>query len=82
VTWRDLTRRCERRAWTWYLARVDHGQAVGLRARTVRRWLTRRMRAAVRRSQARGSATAAMGWGLRTGVPAAAILMALTLSGA
>ena len=33
---------------------------------------------AVRRSQARGSPTAALGWGLRTGLPAAAILMALT----
>src|SRR5262249_10882682 len=30
------------------------------------------------RSQARGSVTAAMGWGLQTGLPAVAILMALT----
>ena len=26
VTWRSLTRRVERRAWTWYLARVDQGR--------------------------------------------------------
>ena len=36
------------------------------------------MRAALRRSQARGSATAAVGWGLQAGLPMAALLMALT----
>jgi hypothetical protein len=40
-------------------------------------WLVRRMRAAQRKLQAEGSATAALGWGLRTGLPAVALLMAL-----
>jgi uncharacterized membrane protein HdeD (DUF308 family) len=77
VAWRSLTRRAEHRAWTWYLARVDRGEATGLLAGIVRRHLTGRMRAAVRRLQARGSATAAIGWGLRTGLPVAALLIAV-----
>lgn len=78
VSWRGATRRCERRAWTWYLAREDAGTTRGLRVRLIHAWLVRRLRGALRRNQARGSATAALGWGLQTGLPAVALLMALT----
>jgi len=77
VAWRGLTRRIERRAWTWYLARADRGETTGFRARLVHRWLTDRMCAAIRRGRVRGSATAAIGWGLRMGLPAAALLIAV-----
>ena len=75
---RRLTRRVERRAWNRHLASVDSGTNTGFASATVRWWLVCACAAAQRRSQARGSPTAAMGWGLRTGLPAAAILMALT----
>ncbi len=78
VTWRTLTRPIERRAWNRYLLRVDNGGANGLRSSILRWWLARRMRAAVRRNRALGSPTAALGWGLQTGLPAVALLMALT----
>src|SRR5262249_37324041 len=78
VTWRALTRPVERRAWNWYLARVDRGAGSGFGRGAGAWWLVRRMRAAVRRFHARGSTTAALGWGLQTGLPAVAILMALT----
>jgi uncharacterized membrane protein HdeD (DUF308 family) len=78
VSWRRSTRRVERRAWSWYLAREDRGNTAGVACGMVRWWLVRRMCGTLRRNQARGSATAAMGWGLQTGLPAVAILMALT----
>ncbi len=78
VSWRRMTRGVERRAWVRYLAGVDQGKSAGFVSKTVHGWLVRRMRKALRRSQARGSVTAALGWGLRTGLPAVAILMALT----
>ncbi|MCI0380713.1 MAG: metallophosphoesterase [Gemmataceae bacterium] len=78
TSWRGMTRSLERRGWNWYLARADRGERAGIWSRAVGWWLARRMRKALRRSQARGSATAAMGWGLRAGLPAVAILMALT----
>jgi uncharacterized membrane protein HdeD (DUF308 family) len=78
VSWRKLTRPLERRAWTSYLAALDQNQPAGFRTRVRRWWLTRRMRAAVRRGQATGSPTAALGWGIQTGLPAVAILIALT----
>src|SRR5262249_38416174 len=33
VAWHSLTRRVERRAWTWYLARAGRGEATGRGAR-------------------------------------------------
>ncbi len=78
VAWRSLTRRAERRAWTWYLACLDQGKTPAFGSSLVRWWLIGRMRAALRRSQSRGSATAAVGWGLQAGLPLAALLMALT----
>lgn len=78
VSWRSLTRPLERRAWGWYLRRVDADKTGGARAAVTRWWLTRRMRAAVGRQQARGSATAALGWGLQRGLPYIAVLIAVT----
>jgi uncharacterized membrane protein HdeD (DUF308 family) len=76
VGWRAITRPVERRAWRRYLARVDGGRSAGL-LYPVRGWLTHRLRFAVRTSEARGSPTAALGWGLQVGLPLAAILIAL-----
>jgi uncharacterized membrane protein HdeD (DUF308 family) len=78
VTWHGVTRRIESKTWTRYLASVNNGNASGLRSSVVHWWLVRRLRMTLRSVQARGSATAALGWGFRTGLPAAAILMALT----
>lgn len=78
VTWRTLTRPFERRAWNWYLARLDKGRTTGVRPRLLRWRLVARMRAALRRNRAQGSPTAAVGWGLKVGLPAAAVLMAMT----
>jgi uncharacterized membrane protein HdeD (DUF308 family) len=78
VTWRAITRPLERRVWTRYLAAIDQDEATSFRLRVRRWWLVRRMRAAVRRSQATGSPTAALGWGFQTGLPAVAILIAIT----
>ena len=78
VTWRAATRGIERRGWSWYLSRVDQETRLGIGSSPLRWWLTRRLRSAVRSSQTHGSPTAALGWGLRTGLPVAAILMAMT----
>lgn len=78
VSWRNVTRPLERRAWTWFLARENAGRTGGVRPRLVRWWLTRRLRGALARSEARGSITAALGWGLQKGLPLAAILVAVT----
>ena len=77
VTWRVMTRRAERGAWNWYLGRVDRNASFSVASGPLRWWVVRRLRDAIRRSNARGSATAAVGWGLRAGLPAAAILMAM-----
>ncbi|MCI0682046.1 MAG: metallophosphoesterase [Gemmataceae bacterium] len=78
VSWRNLTRGVERRAWHRYLAALDSGAVPGLRSRLVQGWLTGRLRAAWRRQHTQGSPTAALGWGLQTGLPLAAILAAVT----
>jgi uncharacterized membrane protein HdeD (DUF308 family) len=78
VAWRRLTRGIERRSWTWYLRQIDQNTASRFRAGIVHWWLGRRMLAALRKAHARGSATAAAGWGLRTGLPPVAVLMAIT----
>jgi uncharacterized membrane protein HdeD (DUF308 family) len=78
LAWRRATRRIERRAWNTYLSRLDDGKPARLGSGIVRWWLIRRLRSAVRRSEASGSPTAALGWGLQMGLPAVAILMALT----
>ena len=44
----------------------------------VRRWLIARLGAARRWQHSRGSPTAALGWGLRIGLPLTAILIAIT----
>jgi uncharacterized membrane protein HdeD (DUF308 family)/3',5'-cyclic AMP phosphodiesterase CpdA len=78
ILWRASTITLERRAWNWRLATMDRNDDFGWRSKPIRWWLSRRLRSAVRRSQMQGSPTAAVGWGLRTGLPAAAILMAMT----
>lgn len=78
VAWRTATRFLERRAWGFFLAAHDQGRGAQWSARVVGVWLISRMRQALRRRRARGSATAALGWGMRTGLPAAAILIAVT----
>lgn len=75
LAWRTLTRGLERSAWRRRLAAVDQGKEGSPFARW---WLDRRLRGAVRRNLAQGSPTAALGWGLRTGLPFAAILIAVT----
>jgi uncharacterized membrane protein HdeD (DUF308 family)/predicted phosphodiesterase len=78
LTWRNLTRRFERKAWNWYLPGSDDKPRTGVSAAFVSGLLYRRMRTAVRNQQARGSPTAAVGWGLRKGLPGAALLVAMT----
>jgi uncharacterized membrane protein HdeD (DUF308 family) len=78
VTWRTMTRGVERRVWRWYLGGVDRDARFRPTSAPLRWWLTNRLRHAIRRNDARGSATAAVGWGLRAGLPFAAILMAMT----
>ena len=76
--WRWLTRPLERRAWRHYLARLDAGTPPGFVFSPVRRWLIARLGAARRWQHSRGSPTAALGWGLRIGLPLTAILIAIT----
>lgn len=76
--WRRLTRPLERRAWKKYLSRVDKGAKGWLGAGMVQRWLLGRMRVSVRASMTRGSVTAALGWGLKVGLPNTVILIAMT----
>lgn len=78
VTWRRMTRGIERRTWNRYLAGLDQGKSSRFGSRLARWWLIRRMRGALRRTQSQGSATAAAGWGLQIGLPAVALLIALT----
>jgi uncharacterized membrane protein HdeD (DUF308 family) len=78
ASWRASMAPMERRAWTWRLANFDRGVMPGWKSKPVTWWLDRRLRSAEMRSQIQGSPTAALGWGLRAGLPAAAILMAMT----
>ncbi|MGE3808477.1 MAG: metallophosphoesterase, partial [Gemmataceae bacterium] len=75
--WRFLSRPVERRLWGRYLQDVDAGEPASLAFRGSRWWLTGRMRYALHARNARGSPTAALGWGLQVGLPLTAILIAI-----
>jgi uncharacterized membrane protein HdeD (DUF308 family) len=77
LLWRKMTRPVERRAWQRLLARDDEGRGPGLTGRLRRAWLTARLRFSWRMAQARQSPRAALEWGLRVGLPATAILIAV-----
>jgi uncharacterized membrane protein HdeD (DUF308 family) len=77
LIWRKLTRPVERRAWQRLLARGDAGQGLGLTGSLSRAWLLARLRFSWRMAQARRSPRAALSWGLRVGLPATAILIAV-----
>jgi uncharacterized membrane protein HdeD (DUF308 family) len=78
AAYRTLTRPLERRAWSWYLPGEGLTPRAGMTAGAVGGWLRRRARTAAREDRARGSPTAAFGWGLRKGMPATAVLLAVT----
>ena len=75
--WYWATRPLERRAWRRHFARLERGEPPGVTDRLAHWWARRRMRYALDALGARGSATAAVGWGLHYGLPAAAVLIAL-----
>ena len=75
LLWRGPTRWVERRVWRRHLER-EKAAPHGWRARAARAWLRWRMRSAIRMRAARFSVPAALGQGLRTGLPFAAIVAA------
>jgi uncharacterized membrane protein HdeD (DUF308 family) len=77
LAWRSLTRWLERRGWKHTLARMDEGSSPGLVSKLRRAWLTGRLRFARRLRQMRRSPRAALAWGLRAGLPATAVLVAI-----
>jgi uncharacterized membrane protein HdeD (DUF308 family) len=77
LAWRKLTRPLERRGWRQALAQVDADCSPGLVGRLSRGWLAGRMRFARSVRQMRHSSRAALGWGLRTGLPVVAVLVAV-----
>ncbi len=83
LAWRKLTRPLERLGWKRALARSDAGQqsdagqSSGLLGRFFQGWLTSRMRFARRLRQMRHSSRGALRWGLHTGLPLVAILVAV-----
>ncbi len=74
ITWRKLTRRMERRLWSWWLDTPD--QQADWRHRGVSAVLTFRLRDAIRLRQARYSLPTAVNRGLQIGLPVAAIIAA------
>jgi uncharacterized membrane protein HdeD (DUF308 family) len=77
LAWRKMSRPVERRAWEHLFARGDQGRGPGPLGRLSRVWLVARLRFSWRMAQARHSPRAALGWGLRVGLPATAILIAV-----
>jgi uncharacterized membrane protein HdeD (DUF308 family) len=78
LAWRMLTRPLERRGWQRWLAGIDQGRAPGVVGKLSRAWLTGRLRFARRLRQMRYSPGAALGWGLRVGLPLVAVLVAVS----
>ncbi len=70
--------RVERLGWTWCLDPARQANRPSWQSKLVRAWLTRRLRYAVRLRQARYSFWTAIGRGLQSGLPAAAMLAATT----
>jgi hypothetical protein len=77
LAWRKLTRPLERRGWNRLLARIDTGRGLGLSGGLSRLWLVGRMRFSRRLSRARFSPLRALQWGLQTGLPLTAIIIAV-----
>ncbi len=77
LAWRKLTRPVERRAWQRLLACGEDGRRPGLSGRLCRAWLKARLRFSWQMARVRQSPRAALSWGLRVGLPAAAILIAV-----
>jgi uncharacterized membrane protein HdeD (DUF308 family) len=75
--WRKLTRPLEARGWQRLLARTEQGRGLGVSGRLWQLWLQARFRFALRMALARHSPRAALRWGLRIGLPATAILIAV-----
>jgi len=68
----------EQRAWPWYLASPEGKAAPSWPRRLLRRWLTHRLRFAIRLRKASYSLGTAVARGLQIGLPMAAILAATT----
>jgi uncharacterized membrane protein HdeD (DUF308 family) len=77
LAWRRLTRWLERRGWKRALATMDEGGSPGPVGKLRRAWLTGRLRFTRRLGQMRRSPSAALGWGLRAGLPVTAVLVAI-----
>src|SRR5262249_50954956 len=77
LAWQKLTRPLERRGWRHPVARIDRGGSPGPVGRLSGGWLTGRLRFARRLGQIRRSPREALAWGLRTGLPITAILVAI-----
>jgi uncharacterized membrane protein HdeD (DUF308 family) len=76
LTWRKLSHPLERRAWQSVLALPDDAR-VGILGRLERFWLTSRLRFARRLARMRHSPRAALGWGLKVGLPITAVWIAV-----
>ncbi|MFO0846642.1 MAG: metallophosphoesterase [Gemmataceae bacterium] len=76
LTWRKLTRPLERRAWRGALAGPDEARSGSL-GRLKRFWLTGRLRFARRVARMRHSPRAALGWGLKVGLPITAVWISI-----
>src|SRR5262249_10588597 len=76
LAWRKLTHPLERRAWRSVLARPDDARP-GLLGRLKRFWLTGRLRFARRVARMRHSPRAALGWGLKVGLPITAVWISI-----
>ncbi len=77
LAWRKLTRPLERQGWKRLLAAADKGGASGLMLRLSRGWLNGRLSFARRLGLIRRSPREALAWGLRAGLPATAVLIAI-----
>jgi uncharacterized membrane protein HdeD (DUF308 family) len=75
--WRKLTRPLERRGWRRALAGIDEGRSPRLMGRLVQWWLRGRLRFAGHLGRIRRSPREALAWGLRTGLPVIAVLVAI-----
>ncbi|HMP60944.1 MAG TPA: metallophosphoesterase [Gemmatales bacterium] len=75
--WRKLTRPLERSGWRRALARADAGRPPGLLDRVMQWWLMGRLRFADRLLRIRRSPREALAWGLRAGLPVAAVIVAI-----
>jgi len=77
LAWRYLTRPLERFGWQRKLARMDRESRPGLVGWLSSVWLTGRMRFARQLARMRRSPRSALGWGLKVGLPVAAVMVAI-----